>query len=56
MASAANFALIMPATTAHGDAYTLAEFQDVFTQGGFLRFQPSRGAVLAEGMATVRSM
>jgi hypothetical protein len=35
--SAAAFALTMLATTAHGDAYTFAEFQQVFAKAGFLR-------------------
>jgi 2-polyprenyl-3-methyl-5-hydroxy-6-metoxy-1,4-benzoquinol methylase len=35
--STANFALVMLATTARGDAYTFAEFQSIFAQAGFLR-------------------
>ncbi len=35
--SAATFALTMLATTAHGDAYTFAEFQQMFARAGFLR-------------------
>ena len=35
--STANFALVMLATTAHGDAYTFAEFQATFARAGFLR-------------------
>lgn len=35
--STANFALVMLATTAHGDAYTFAEFQSMFAQAGFQR-------------------
>ena len=35
--STANFALVMLATTAHGDAYTFAEFQAIFARAGFLR-------------------
>ena len=35
--STANFALVMLATTAHGDAYTFEEFQAVFDRAGFLR-------------------
>jgi hypothetical protein len=33
----ANFALVMLATTARGDAYTFAEFQAIFAQAGFRR-------------------
>jgi 2-polyprenyl-3-methyl-5-hydroxy-6-metoxy-1,4-benzoquinol methylase len=33
----ATFALVMLATTARGDAYTFAEFQDMFARAGFLR-------------------
>ncbi len=36
-ASTANFALVMLATTAHGDAYTFAEYQAMFAKAGFLR-------------------
>jgi len=35
--SAATFALTMLATTAHGDAYTFAEYQRVFAKAGFAR-------------------
>jgi 2-polyprenyl-3-methyl-5-hydroxy-6-metoxy-1,4-benzoquinol methylase len=35
--STANFALVMLATTARGDAYTFAELQAIFAQAGFLR-------------------
>jgi 2-polyprenyl-3-methyl-5-hydroxy-6-metoxy-1,4-benzoquinol methylase len=35
--SAAVFALTMLATTARGDAYTFAEYQQVFAKAGFLR-------------------
>src|SRR5262249_25973135 len=35
--SAAKFALTMLATTAHGDAYTFAEYQQVFAKAGFVR-------------------
>ena len=35
--STATFALVMLATTAHGDAYTFAEFQAMFARAGFLR-------------------
>jgi 2-polyprenyl-3-methyl-5-hydroxy-6-metoxy-1,4-benzoquinol methylase len=35
--STANFALVMLATTAHGDAYTFAEYQSIFTRTGFRR-------------------
>jgi 2-polyprenyl-3-methyl-5-hydroxy-6-metoxy-1,4-benzoquinol methylase len=35
--STATFALAMLATTPHGDAYTFAEYQDVFARAGFLR-------------------
>ncbi len=31
----ANFALVMLATTAHGDAYTFAEYQSIFAAAGF---------------------
>ncbi len=34
---AATFALVMLATTARGDAYTFAEYQQVFAQAGFVR-------------------
>jgi 2-polyprenyl-3-methyl-5-hydroxy-6-metoxy-1,4-benzoquinol methylase len=33
----ATFALTMLATTAHGDAYTFAEYQQIFTRAGFPR-------------------
>jgi 2-polyprenyl-3-methyl-5-hydroxy-6-metoxy-1,4-benzoquinol methylase len=33
----ANFALVMLATTARGDAYTFAEYQAIFAQAGFRR-------------------
>jgi 2-polyprenyl-3-methyl-5-hydroxy-6-metoxy-1,4-benzoquinol methylase len=33
----ATFALVMLATTARGDAYTFAEFQQMFAKAGFLR-------------------
>ena len=33
--STANFALVMLATTAHGDAYTFAEYHDIFRPGRF---------------------
>lgn len=33
----ATFALVMLATTAHGDAYTFAEYQDMFSRAGFRR-------------------
>ncbi|MFL5245353.1 MAG: class I SAM-dependent methyltransferase [Gemmataceae bacterium] len=33
----AGFALVMLATTAHGDAYTFAEYQDIFSKAGFRR-------------------
>jgi 2-polyprenyl-3-methyl-5-hydroxy-6-metoxy-1,4-benzoquinol methylase len=36
-ASAATFALTMLATTAHGDAYTFAEYQHIFARTGFPR-------------------
>jgi 2-polyprenyl-3-methyl-5-hydroxy-6-metoxy-1,4-benzoquinol methylase len=36
-AATANFALVMLATTAHGDAYTFAEFQAMFARAGFSR-------------------
>lgn len=35
--STAGFALVMLATTARGDAYTFAELQGIFSQGGFSR-------------------
>ncbi len=35
--STATFSLTMLATTAHGDAYTFAEYQQVFAQAGFSR-------------------
>jgi 2-polyprenyl-3-methyl-5-hydroxy-6-metoxy-1,4-benzoquinol methylase len=35
--STATFALTMLATTAHGDAYTFAEYDRIFTQTGFKR-------------------
>jgi 2-polyprenyl-3-methyl-5-hydroxy-6-metoxy-1,4-benzoquinol methylase len=35
--SVAAFALTMLATTAHGDAYTFAEYQEVFATAGFAR-------------------
>jgi 2-polyprenyl-3-methyl-5-hydroxy-6-metoxy-1,4-benzoquinol methylase len=35
--STATFALTMLATTAHGDAYTFAEYQQMFAQAGFKR-------------------
>jgi 2-polyprenyl-3-methyl-5-hydroxy-6-metoxy-1,4-benzoquinol methylase len=35
--STAAFALTMLATTAHGDAYTFAEYQQLFSRAGFLR-------------------
>ena len=35
--STAVFALTMLATTAHGDAYTFAEYQQIFARAGFLR-------------------
>jgi 2-polyprenyl-3-methyl-5-hydroxy-6-metoxy-1,4-benzoquinol methylase len=35
--SAATFALTMLATTAHGDAYTFAEYQQMFAKAGFAR-------------------
>jgi 2-polyprenyl-3-methyl-5-hydroxy-6-metoxy-1,4-benzoquinol methylase len=35
--STANFALVMLATTAHGDAYTFAEFEGMFARAGFAR-------------------
>jgi 2-polyprenyl-3-methyl-5-hydroxy-6-metoxy-1,4-benzoquinol methylase len=35
--STANFALVMLATTAHGDAYTFAELQATFARAGFIR-------------------
>ena len=35
--STATFALTMLATTAHGDAYTFAEYEQVFTHAGFSR-------------------
>jgi 2-polyprenyl-3-methyl-5-hydroxy-6-metoxy-1,4-benzoquinol methylase len=33
----ATFALVMLATTAHGDAYTFAEYQAIFAKAGFVR-------------------
>jgi 2-polyprenyl-3-methyl-5-hydroxy-6-metoxy-1,4-benzoquinol methylase len=33
----ANFALVMLATTAHGDAYTFPEYHAIFAHAGFLR-------------------
>jgi hypothetical protein len=33
----ATFALVMLATTAHGDAYTFAELQATFARAGFVR-------------------
>jgi 2-polyprenyl-3-methyl-5-hydroxy-6-metoxy-1,4-benzoquinol methylase len=35
--STASFALTMLATTAHGDAYTFAEYEQIFAQAGFHR-------------------
>jgi 2-polyprenyl-3-methyl-5-hydroxy-6-metoxy-1,4-benzoquinol methylase len=35
--SAASFALTMLVTTAHGDAYTFAEYQEIFARAGFQR-------------------
>src|SRR5262249_11572685 len=35
--SAAKFALTMLATTAPGDAYTFAEYEQVFAKAGFVR-------------------
>ncbi len=35
--STAGFALTMLATTAHGDAYTFAEYQQIFARAGFIR-------------------
>jgi 2-polyprenyl-3-methyl-5-hydroxy-6-metoxy-1,4-benzoquinol methylase len=35
--STASFALTMLATTAHGDAYTFAEYERIFANGGFAR-------------------
>ena len=35
--STANFALTMLATTAHGDAYTFAEYEQIFLRAGFTR-------------------
>jgi 2-polyprenyl-3-methyl-5-hydroxy-6-metoxy-1,4-benzoquinol methylase len=35
--STATFALVMLATTAHGDAYTFAEYQGIFARAGFVR-------------------
>jgi 2-polyprenyl-3-methyl-5-hydroxy-6-metoxy-1,4-benzoquinol methylase len=35
--NAANFALMMLASTAHGDAYTFAEYQEMFAKAGFAR-------------------
>ena len=43
---AATFALTMLATTAHGDAYTFAEYEKMFTNAGFSRselIQPPMG-------------
>jgi 2-polyprenyl-3-methyl-5-hydroxy-6-metoxy-1,4-benzoquinol methylase len=34
---AAGFALTMLATTAHGDAYTFSEYQQIFAKAGFVR-------------------
>ncbi len=36
-APTATFALVMLATTAHGDAYTFAEYQAIFAEAGFPR-------------------
>ena len=36
-ASTATFALVMLATTAHGDAYTFAELKSIFDRAGFVR-------------------
>ena len=36
-AATATFALVMLATTAHGDAYTFAEYQSIFAHAGFKR-------------------
>jgi 2-polyprenyl-3-methyl-5-hydroxy-6-metoxy-1,4-benzoquinol methylase len=36
-ASTAIFAVVMLATTARGDAYTFAEYQDIFAHAGFVR-------------------
>ena len=33
----ATFALTMLATTAHGDAYTFAEYERIFARAGFSR-------------------
>ena len=33
----AMFAMTMLATTAHGDAYTFAQYDQIFTRGGFAR-------------------
>ena len=33
----ATFALVMLATTVHGDAYTFAEYQSIFADAGFTR-------------------
>jgi 2-polyprenyl-3-methyl-5-hydroxy-6-metoxy-1,4-benzoquinol methylase len=40
--STANFAIMMLATTAHGDAYTFAEYEAMFAKAGFVRseFRP----------------
>jgi ubiquinone/menaquinone biosynthesis C-methylase UbiE len=35
--STAGFALVMLASTAHGDAYTFAEYQQIFARAGFQR-------------------
>jgi 2-polyprenyl-3-methyl-5-hydroxy-6-metoxy-1,4-benzoquinol methylase len=35
--STASFALVMLATTAHGDAYTFAEYQAIFDRAGFAK-------------------
>jgi hypothetical protein len=35
--STASFALTMLATTAHGDAYTFAEYEQIFAAAGFSR-------------------
>ena len=36
-AGTADFALTMLATTAHGDTYTFAEYQQMFAKAGFAR-------------------
>ena len=36
-AATATFALVMLATTAHGDAYTFAEYQSILARAGFQR-------------------